>query len=230
MGTSSIVLEVKNLTKKFKEGSKNEVNVIEDSSFFIKKGEIVFFVGQSGCGKTTLLQMCGLLDLPTSGYIYVNNVNSTVLNDKKRTLLRKDNIGFVYQFHNIFPEFSAVENVMLPLLVHGESKSNAKKQAEEILELLTLKDKINSMPAELSGGEKQRVAIARAIITKPKLILADEPTGNLDEVNSRNVINLFVDIVKKYNLSLLMVSHNKDLMSNSDKIITIKDHKITEML
>lgn len=226
MGFSSIVLEAKNITKKFKEESKNEISVIEDSSFSINSGEIVSFVGQSGCGKTTLLHMCGLLDLPTDGSIYIDNINTTNVNDKKRTVIRKNNIGFIYQSHNIFPEFSALENVAMPLLINNISKKKAFKEAEEILEILSLKDRIYHMPSELSGGEKQRVAIARAIINRPKLILADEPTGNLDEINAKNVMNLFFDIVKKYNLAVLMVTHNFELTKKSDKIITIKDRKI----
>ncbi|MBO4956516.1 MAG: ABC transporter ATP-binding protein [Rickettsiales bacterium] len=228
MGTSSIVLEAENLTKKFKEGSENEICILQDSSFYINKGEIVSFVGQSGCGKTTLLQMCGLVDLPTNGHIKINGINTTILTDKKRTIIRRNNIGFVYQSHNIFPEFSALENVIMPLLINNISKKNATKKAEEILDFLGLKERINHMPAELSGGEKQRVAIARAIIHKPQLILADEPTGNLDETNSNNVMDLFINVVKQYNLSLLMVTHNINLTKHSDKVITIKDHKIVE--
>lgn len=221
MGTSSIVLQAENITKKFKEGSINEICVIKDSSFCINAGEIISFIGQSGCGKTTLLQICGLLDLPTSGCIKINGINTTILKDKQRTNIRKKNIGFVYQSHNIFPEFSALENVIMPLLVNNISKKEAKKQAEEILDFLNLRDKVNNMPSELSGGEKQRVAIARAIINKPKLILADEPTGNLDEVNSRNVMNLFVELVKKYNLALFMVTHNVELSKNTDRIVGV---------
>lgn len=125
MGFSSIVLEAKNITKKFKEESKNEISVIEDSSFSINSGEIVSFVGQSGCGKTTLLHMCGLLDLPTDGSIYIDNINTTNVNDKKRTVIRKNNIGFIYQSHNIFPEFSALENVAMPLLINNISKKKS---------------------------------------------------------------------------------------------------------
>lgn len=228
MGISTIVLETKNITKKFKEGSKNEFSVIEDSSFSIQSGEIVSFIGKSGCGKTTLLQMCGLIDTPTSGSVWINGVNTTVLSEKERTNIRKNNIGFVYQAYNVFPEFTTLENVAIPLLISGYSKKEAFKKAEELLELLYLKNKINNMPAELSGGEKQRVAIARAVVNHPKLILADEPTGNLDEVNSKNVMNLFFDIVRRYNLALLMVSHNIELAKNCDKIITIKDKKIVD--
>ena len=230
MGSSSIVLEADNISKKFKEGSENEVLVIKDSSFFIKENEIVSFVGQSGCGKTTLLQICGLLDFPTSGCLKINNIDVSNINEKKRTLLRRNNIGFVYQTHNLLPEFSAIENIMMPLFVCGISKKEAIKQAEEILDILLLNDRKNHMPSELSGGEKQRVAIARAIITRPKLILADEPTGNLDENNSTNVMNLFINTVKKYNLSLLMVTHNLELTKKSDRIITIKNKVIQDIL
>ena len=228
MGISTIVLETKNITKKFKEGSKNEFSVIEDSSFSVQSGEIVSFIGKSGCGKTTLLLMCGLIDTPTGGSVWINGVNTTVLSEKERTNIRKNNIGFVYQAYNVFAEFTTLENVAIQLLISSYSKKEAFKKAEELLELLYLKNKINNMPAELSGGEKQRVAIARAVVNHPKLILADEPTGNLDEVNSKNVMNLFFDIVRRYNLALLMVSHNIELAKNCDKIITIKDKKIVD--
>lgn len=229
MGTSSIVLQAENITKKFKEGSVNEICIIRDSSFCISAGEIISFIGQSGCGKTTLLQMCGLLDLPTSGCIKINGINTSILKDKQRTNIRKNNIGFVYQSHNIFPEFSALENVVMPLLVNNVSRKQAKKQAEEVLELLNLKDKINNMPAELSGGEKQRVAIARAVINKPKLILADEPTGNLDKKNAENVMNLFIELVKKYNLALFMVTHNVELTKNTNRIVGVDNGVVIEI-
>ena len=230
MGTSSIVLQAENITKKFKEGSINEICVIKDSSFYINAGEIISFIGQSGCGKTTLLQMCGLLDLPTSGCIKINGINTTILKDKQRTNIRKKNIGFVYQSHNIFPEFSALENVIMPLLINNIGKKQATKQAEEILDFLNLKDKVNNMPSELSGGEKQRVAIARAVINKPKLILADEPTGNLDEKNAENVMNLFVELVKKYNLALFMVTHNVELTKNTDRIVGVDAGVVVNMV
>ena len=225
MGISNIILEANNISKSFKEGS-NKVDILLDSSFSISKGEMVSFIGPSGCGKTTLLQICGLLDYPSSGNLYINNINTTNLKDKEKTIIRRNNIGFVYQMHNLFPEFSAIENVLLPAIIN---KKKLKKEAEYLLDKLGLFDKRNNMPSELSGGEKQRVAIARALINKPSLILADEPTGNLDDKNSFNVMDLFLSLVKEFNISLFMVSHNKDLSKLCNRILTVKDKKIVEL-
>lgn len=225
MGISNIILKANNISKSFKEGS-NKVDVLLGSSFSISKGEMVSFIGPSGCGKTTLLQICGLLDCPSNGDLYINDINTTHLKDKEKTIIRRNNIGFVYQMHNLFPEFSAIENVLLPAIIN---KKNLKKEAELLLDKLGLFDKRNNMPSELSGGEKQRVAIARALINKPSLILADEPTGNLDDKNSFNVMDLFLNLVKEFNISLFMVSHNKDLSKLCDRILTVKDKKIIEL-
>lgn len=225
MGISNIILKANNISKSFKEGS-NKVDVLLDSSFSISKGEMVSFIGPSGCGKTTLLQICGLLDCPSNGDLYINDINTTHLKDKEKTIIRRNNIGFVYQMHNLFPEFSAIENILLPAIIN---KKNLKKEAELLLDKLGLFDKRNNMPSELSGGEKQRVAIARALINKPSLILADEPTGNLDDKNSFNVMDLFLNLVKEFNISLFMVSHNKDLSKLCNRILTIKDKKIIEL-
>lgn len=224
MGISNIILEANNISKFFKEGS-NKVEVLLDSSFSISKGEMVSFVGPSGCGKTTLLQICGLLDSPNSGNLIINGTNTVKLNDKEKTIIRRSNIGFVYQMHNLFPEFSAIENVLLPSII---SKKNSRKEAEYLLNKLGLFDKKNNMPSELSGGEKQRVAIARALINKPSLILADEPTGNLDYKNSLNVMDLFLSLVKEFNISLFMVSHNEELSNLCNRRITIIDKRIVE--
>ena len=175
MGIGNIVLDAVNISKTFKEGSNNSIEILKDSSFSVEKGQTVSFIGPSGCGKTTLLQICGLLDNPTSGLLFIDDVETTCLKDDKKTLVRRKNIGFVYQMHNLFPEFSALENVLLPVYINRAK--NYREEAELLLDKLGLLDKKNNMPSELSGGEKQRVAIARAIITRPKIILADEPTG-----------------------------------------------------
>ena len=224
MGISNIILKAENISKTFKEGSNNELVIFGDSSFSIEKGQAVACVGSSGCGKTTLLQMCGLLDLPTAGKIFINDVETTSLNEKKRTIVRRDNIGFVYQMHNLFPEFTALENVMMPAIIKKNKKS--KKDAEFLLDRLGILSKKNSMPSELSGGEKQRVAIARALINKPNLILADEPTGNLDDNNSHNVMNLLLQLIKEFDLTIFMVTHNKDLSLMCDSILTINNKKV----
>ncbi len=176
------ILEAKNIKKFFNEGS-NLLKILEDSSFKINKGKTMALVGPSGCGKSTLLQLCGLLDNVSEGDILINGISTKNLSEKKRTQIRKDNIGFVYQMHHLFSEFTALENVIIPLLIKKENKQKAKQKAEELLIDLGLKERLKHMPSELSGGEKQRVAIARALANDPDIIIADEPTGNLDKTN-----------------------------------------------
>lgn len=228
MESSTVVLEAKNISKIYKEGSNNDLVILEDSSFFINRGEVVSFVGPSGSGKSTLLQICGLLDKPTSGDVIINGISTFSLSDNKITELRKFNLGFVYQSHHLFPEFTAVENVMIPLLIRGIKKNEAFEKASELLQELGLGNRILHKPSALSGGEKQRVAIARALITNSSIILADEPTGNLDKENSFKILDILVKSVKIHNSSLLIVTHDLDLTKYSDQIITIKDRKIVK--
>lgn len=230
MGTSRVesnfeVLKLENITKIYKQNEES-LEVIKDSSLSVFNQESVAFIGPSGCGKTTLLQICGLLDDATSGNIYINSQKINDLTDIEKTNIRKNNIGFVFQFHHLLPEFSVLENVMLPALINKSNKKETRAKAINILNDLGLFSKINNRPYQLSGGEKQRVAIARAIINNPSIILADEPTGNLDPENSEIVFNLLLKVVKNYNSSLLMVSHNMELAKKLDRIITIKDKKI----
>lgn len=230
MGTSRIesnfeVLRLENISKIYKQNEES-LEVIKDSSLSVFNQESVAFIGPSGCGKTTLLQICGLLDDATSGNIYINSQKINDLTDIEKTNIRKNNIGFVFQFHHLLPEFSVLENVMLPALINKSNKKETTAKAINILNDLGLFSKINNRPYQLSGGEKQRVAIARAIINNPSIILADEPTGNLDPENSEIVFNLLLKVVKNYNSSLLMVSHNMELAKKLDRIITIKDKKI----
>lgn len=228
MNTEDKILILENISKSYKQ-NEGSLEVIKDSSLFVKSKETVAFVGPSGSGKTTLLQICGLLDTPTSGDIYINNQNIKNLTDIQKTIVRRDNIGFVFQFHHLLPEFSILENVILPGLVKNtEKKKEIEKRAKDILDDLGLSSKIKNRPYQLSGGERQRVAIARAIINNPLIILADEPTGNLDPENADIVFNLLLKIVHNYNSSLLMVTHNIDLAKKLDRIITIKDKKIVE--
>ena len=222
------ILKLEYINKKYKQ-NEGFLEIIKDSSLTVLNKEKVAFVGPSGCGKTTLLQICGLLDTPTTGNIYINSQKISNLSDIEKTNIRKNNIGFVFQFHHLLPEFSVLENVMLPALVN--LKSNKKvitEKATDILNNLGLISKINSRPYQLSGGEKQRVAIARAIINNPSIILADEPTGNLDPENSEIVFDLLLQTVKNYNSSLLMVTHIVELAKRLDKIITIEDRKIVD--
>lgn len=219
------VLKLANITKKF--GTKShEIIALNDINVELKKGELVALVGPSGSGKTTLLQMAGLLDTPSFGSVFINDIDASNANDKKRTEIRKNHIGFIYQFHHLLPEFSALENVALPLLIQGKKKDEAYEKAREILALVDLSNRINHKPAELSGGQQQRTAIARAIVGNPSLILADEPTGNLDSSNSLNIFNLLKDLTQTKQIACLLVTHNLDLAQRCGRQIDIKDGKI----
>lgn len=220
-----MVLQLKNITKTFTQADQ-KISAIRDINLEIKKGELVALTGQSGSGKTTLLQIAGLLDYPTSGEIWINNINASKADDKTRTELRKNHLGFVYQFHHLLPEFSALENVALPLLIQKKSRKEAFAEAEKTLEKVNLSDRLNHKPSQLSGGQQQRVALARAIVSKPKLILADEPTGNLDSELSEKIFSLLRDLAKSHEIACLLVTHNLDLAKKSDRIISIKDGMI----
>jgi|TARA_B110000259_G_scaffold146266_1_gene164856 lipoprotein-releasing system ATP-binding protein len=219
-------IELKNINKSFFVKDK-ESAILRDINLLLEPGKITALVGPSGSGKTTLLQIAGLLDSPTSGQVMFDNQNLSNSKDKERTEFRKNNIGFIYQDHNLLPEFNAIENILLPLLIKKENKKTSFKKAEEILEKINLSDKKNSFPYELSGGEQQRIAIARAIITKPKILFADEPTGNLDSKNAENIFQIFYNFTKEYQINSLIVTHNMDLAKQMDQIITIEDGKIT---
>ena len=216
------VLTLNNITKKFLQADR-EIEAIKNLSLEIKKGELIALIGPSGSGKTTLLQIAGLLDNPSSGQIFINAIDASKADDKMRTEIRKNNIGFVYQFHHLLPEFSALENVALPLLIQGKNKKDALVEAEKVLAEVELSDRLHHKPAQLSGGQQQRVALARAIITKPSLILADEPTGNLDSELSAKIFTLLQSLVKNYEIACLVVTHNIELAKKTDKILSIKD-------
>lgn len=200
-----------------------KIEAVKDANLEIKKSELVALIGPSGSGKTTLLQIAGLLDVPTSGQVLVNEVDASKADDKTRTEIRKNHLGFVYQFHHLLPEFSALENVALPLLIQGKNKKESFAEAEKILKEVGLQDRMNHSPAELSGGQQQRVAIARAVITKPSMILADEPTGNLDSELSEKIFTLLQNLVKSYEIGCLVVTHNLELAKKADRVISIKD-------
>jgi len=204
------ILQLNNIVKKFGQHPQ-EVIALDDVSLKIYSGEIVSLVGPSGSGKTTLLQITGLLDSANSGSIFINNIDASKANDDSRTNIRRDNIGFIYQFHHLLMEFSALENVAMPLLVRGEKKSHAIEEARKILQVVGLENRINHKPSELSGGQQQRVAIARAIVGKPSLILADEPTGNLDPDVADGIFKLFQEI-NKQGTAILMATHNHELL------------------
>jgi len=219
-------IKLENINKSFFIQNK-ELKILKNINLSLDPGRITALVGPSGSGKTTLLQIAGLLDNPTSGKVIFDNINLSNSSYKERTEFRKNNIGFIYQDHNLLPEFNSVENIALPLLIKNKDKKLALKKAEEILEKIDLSDKKNSFPYELSGGQQQRIAIARAIITKPKILFADEPTGNLDSKNAQNIFQIFYDFTKEYKINSLIVTHNMDLAKKMDQIITIEDGQIS---
>lgn len=215
---SRTVLDIKNLTKTFTQGNVT-LEVLQGVNLSLKAGEIVAMVGSSGSGKSTLLHIAGLLDKPTSGEITLDGVDALGLPEKKRAQQRRDNIGFVYQFHHLLPEFTALENVMMPLIIQGKSNKEAAKEACDLLTAVDLYQRADHRPSRLSGGEQQRVAILRALVSKPKLLLADEPTGNLDVTTSALVFDELVSLVRKHKIGALIATHDLDLAKKMDRIV-----------
>ena len=199
------------------------LEVLKGIDFFIKKGEIVSIVGASGAGKTTLLQIIGTLGNASSGKILIDNIEVNLLRDKQLARFRNEKIGFVFQFHHLLPEFTALENVCIPAYINGKSKNEAEQRAKELLEYLKIDNRTQHKPSELSGGEQQRVAVARALMNQPAVILADEPSGNLDSENKKELHELFFDLRDKFNQTFIIVTHDKELATMSDRILNIKD-------
>jgi len=206
--------------------SYGELEVLKGVDLQIKKGEIVSIVGSSGAGKSTLLQIIGTLDQPNQGSIAINDVNTSILKDKELSLFRNKNIGFVFQFHHLLPEFTALENVCLPAFIHKTSKAEAEKKAMELLTKLGVVDRASHKPSELSGGEQQRVAVCRALINNPTVILADEPSGNLDSASAKELHQLFFTLRDELNQTFVIVTHNEELANMADRKLTMKDGKI----
>ena len=196
--------------------------VLSNLSFSVKEGERIGLTGVSGCGKSTLLHILAGLDLPDSGEVNFKGKNIVLLDRDDRATFRNKNIGFVYQFHHLLPEFSAIENVAFPLWLSGESKDNSLSEAKDVLDKVDLKSKEDSKPSQLSGGERQRVAIARSIINKPSSILMDEPTGNLDNKNVDNFMNLVLDLSKDMNISLIIATHDNNVSSRLDRLLNLE--------
>ncbi len=200
-----------------------QLKVLRGVGLSIKQGEIVSIAGPSGSGKSTLLHILGTLDLPDSGVISLDNKNLGDMNPKAMAAFRNRNIGFVFQFHHLLPEFTALENVSVPGWIAGRGKKEVAERATELLTLLGLADRMENKPQQLSGGEQQRVAVARALVNQPKIIFADEPSGNLDSGNARELHDLFFDLRKQFNQTFLIVTHNEELARMSDRVLHMKD-------
>lgn len=221
------LLQAKNIIKTYKE-EKIRTDVLKGVNINIYSNELTAIVGKSGSGKSTLLHILGTLDKADSGEIFYKGEELLKLSDKKKAVFRNIHLGFVYQFHHLLSDFSALENVMMPMLIAGINKNEAKKKALELLEKVSLSEKANSRPTELSGGQRQRVAIARALANSPELILADEPTGNLDEKNALMVFSLFEKLVKEDKIAVVIVTHDNSLSKKCDRVYTMKDGIIHE--
>jgi len=213
------ILELRNISKDYKQGS-GIVEVLKDFSLSVNPGEIIAIIGASGCGKSTLLHIAGLLDRPTTGEVLIDS-KIIADDDKVRTNMRLEYIGFVYQYHHLLKDFNARENIALPRLIAGKNYEEALEDADELLGFLELENRSFNFPGELSGGQQQRVAIARALINKPKIILADEPTGNLDPYSAQKVLELLTSTVKESNMAAIIVTHNQQISSFVDRVYKI---------
>ena len=212
------MIDIKNITKSF-----GSLEVLKGINLHIEKGEVVSIVGPSGAGKTTLLQIIGTLDKPDSGSVCIDGIDTTQLSQKKLADFRNRHIGFVFQFHQLLPEFTALENIMIPAYIAGTNNKAAKQRAEELLQFMGLSDRAKHKPNELSGGEKQRVAVARALVNNPAVILADEPSGSLDSKNKEELHQLFFDLRDKFGQTFVIVTHDEQLASITDRTIHMRD-------
>jgi lipoprotein-releasing system ATP-binding protein len=217
------MLVAKNIFKNYQ-----QLQVLKGVNIHINQGEVVSIVGSSGAGKSTLLHILGTLDVADGGEITLNNQRLSTLSGNKLAAFRNKNIGFVFQFHHLLPEFTALENVCIPGWVAGKKKQAVEKRAIELLTILGLQNRLQNKPNQLSGGEQQRVAVARALINNPLIVMADEPTGNLDSANARELHQLFIDLRQKFNQAFLIVTHNEELAKMSDRIVHMKDGRIVE--
>ncbi|HDK7155232.1 TPA: ABC transporter ATP-binding protein [Clostridium botulinum] len=220
------LLEVKSISKTYGSGEA-AVHALKDISFFVPKGEFVAIVGESGSGKSTLLNMIGALDMPTAGKVFIDGKDIFSMKDSNLTIFRRRNIGFIFQNFNLIPELNVEQNIIFPVLLDYQKPD--KKYLEELLTVLNLKERRHHLPSQLSGGQQQRVAIGRALITRPSLILADEPTGNLDTQNSSEVITLLKEAARKYQQTIVMITHSRSIAQTADRIIQVSDGILTDL-
>lgn len=217
------MIDVKDIRKSF-----GDLQVLKGVNLHVEKGEIVSIIGKSGAGKTTLLQIIGTLDRPNSGQVVIDGEDVLKLNDTEMAKFRNQHIGFIFQFHQLLPEFTALENVMMPALIGGWNRKKASERATELLKSLNLADRLTHKPQQLSGGEQQRVAAARALMMSPKVILADEPSGSLDEANKKELNQLLLFLREKYGQTILIVTHDKELAEISNRVIEMRDGQIID--
>ena len=225
MTDGSPIIELKSLAKVYKNGV--EFRALDNANLVIEKGEFVAIVGPSGSGKSTLMHLIGLLDTPSSGTLLIDGKDVTKMSDKERSAMRNRMLGFIFQYHHLLPDFTALENVMMPLLIAGKSRDEAKSVAEKLLKEVGLADRIDHRPGELSGGQNQRVAVARALSCSPAIVLGDEPTGNLDTKTGDLIYELLRKLNREYNQTFIVVTHNEELAGKADRVIKIVDGKIT---
>ena len=223
---SDVMLSLSGIKKSYNKGLPNEVNVLQGCDLTLNAGEVVALVAPSGSGKSTLLHMAGLLDTPDEGAVEIAGVDMAGQSDRKRTAVRREDVGFIYQFHHLLPEFSALENITLPQLANGVSAQHAEARAQELLATVDVGHRASHRPAELSGGEQQRVAFCRALANQPRVLLADEPTGNLDPATSDTVFDALMHLVRGSGMAALIATHNLELAARMDRVVRLEDGRI----
>ena len=222
------IIQIKNLTKIFGDGV--DIKALDDVDLNIEQGEFLAIVGPSGSGKSTLLNQIGILDTPTGGTILLDGIDVTKMSDKQRSITRNQQLGFIFQYHHLLPDFNALENVMMPLLINGVKRSEARETARRMLDEVGLGDRMKHRPNQLSGGQNQRVAIARALVNKPSIVIGDEPTGNLDSKSSDNIYELLRKLNLEHKQTFILVTHDERMAAKTDRIIRLVDGKICEDL
>jgi lipoprotein-releasing system ATP-binding protein len=228
MSDANAALRLENVVRVFREGAAGQLEIFRDANATLMPGEMVALVGPSGAGKSSLLHIAGLLEMPTAGDIIINGRPASALSDGERTRIRRETIGFVYQAHHLLPEFSALENVVIPQMIAGVRRKQAQVEAARLLAMMGLADRVQHRPAQLSGGEQQRVAIARALANKPRIVLADEPTGNLDPKTATGVFDALVNIVRSEGVAVLVATHNLQLAARMDRALVLHEGRLLD--